>query len=166
MYPASGPSHLASADHPTTDELQSLLQRARALQLGTAQHEQLLLGKRLGLMTAHPDSEDAQLFEQAARGLGAHVALIAPPTAQSEGNAQQLADIGRLLGRLYDTVECQGVSPDTVRRLARAGDLPMHSGLAGQEHWVFQVAQGWRVPAALADRRRWLIQAVLLATLS
>ncbi|WP_457419847.1 hypothetical protein [Roseateles sp. P5_E7] len=166
MYPASWPSHLTSTDPPTTDDLQALLQRAQALQLGAPQHQQLLLGKRLGLMTTHPEGEDAQLFEQAARGLGAHVSLIPPPTEQDEGNAQQLADIGRLLGRLYDTVECQGISSDMVKRLAQAGNLTMHNGLSGREHWLFQVAKNWRSPAALADRRRWLIQAVLLVTLS
>jgi len=166
MYPASWPSRLTSAAPPATDELQALLQRANALTLVAAEHRQLLQGRRLGLMSIHPEGEDAQLFEQAARGLGAHVSLIPTPTEQRDANAGQLADIGRMLGRLYDTVECQGLSPEIVKRLAEAGNLPMYSGLSGREHWIFQVAEDWRVSAALAERRRWLIQAVLLATLS
>lgn len=170
MYPASWPSPLASAVHPSDEALQALLQRAQALMPGAGQQQQQeqqqpLVGKRLGLMSAHPEGEDARLFEQAARELGAHVALITPPTEAHDGDAQRLVDIGRLLGRLYDGVECQGMSPDTVSCLAQAGNLPMHCGLAGREHWLFAVAQGWRIPAVLADRRRWLIQAVLLATL-
>jgi ornithine carbamoyltransferase len=166
MYPASWLSRLTSADRPSAEHLHALLERAQTLRQ-SSQHHHALTGKRLGLMSTRPEDEDAQLFEQAARDLGAHVALIPAPAEQSEGDdGQRLADIGRLLGQLYDTVECQGVSAETVKRLAEAGNLPMHHGLAGREHWIYQMAQGWPVSAPLADRRRWLIQAALLATLS
>jgi ornithine carbamoyltransferase len=163
MYPASWLSRLTSADRPPVEHLHALLERAQALRQPSSQHHHALTGKRLGLMSTHPEDEDAQLFEQAARDLGAHVALIPAP---AEPREERLADIGRLLGQLYDTVECQGVSADTVKRLAEAGNLPIHHGLAGREHWIYQMAQGWPVSAPLADRRRWLIQAALLATLS
>ena len=166
MYPASWPSRLTSADPPAIDKLQALLQQAQALTVEAAEHHQLLQGRRLGLMSTQPEGEDAQLFKQAARGLGAHVSLIPAPTEHRDDNAGQLAHMGRMLGRLYDTVECQGLSPDIVKCLAEAGNLPMYSGLSGREHWIFQVAEGWRVSAALAERRRWLIQAALLVTLS
>lgn len=165
MYSASWLSHLASAERPPVADLQALLRRAQDLQDGSSPHRQPLLGKRLGLMSPDPQGEDAQLFEQAARGLGAHVSLIPTPTQQADDNAQRLADIGRLLGRLYDTVECQGMASETVNRLAQAGNLPMHHGLAGREHWISQMAEAWQIPAPLAERRRWLIQAYLMTTL-
>jgi ornithine carbamoyltransferase len=166
MYPDSWLSRLASADRPAAEDLHALLKRAQSLRDGSATQAQPLLGKRLGLMSPDPQGEDGQLFEQAARGLGAHVAVITTPAEQIDGDSQRLTDMGRLLGRLYDTVECQGLSGETVDRLAQAGNLPMHNGLAGREHWIFRMAEEWQAEAPLRDRRRWLIQAFLITTLS
>jgi ornithine carbamoyltransferase len=165
MYPASWLSRLASADRPAAEDLHALLKRAQSLREEPETQAQLLVGKRLGLMSPDPQGEDGQLFEQAARGLGAHVAVIPTPAEQLDGDGQRLTDIGSLLGRLYDTVECQGLSVETVDRLAQAGNLPMHNGLAGREHWIFQMAEEWQAEAPLNDRRRWLIQAFLITTL-
>jgi ornithine carbamoyltransferase len=165
MSPASGLCHPAQATHHSQQEPQALLARAKALQRDSSQYSKLLLGKRLGLMSAEPESEDAYLFRQAAQELGAHVALIRAPTKQLEGQADPLPGIGRLLGRLYDAVECQGLSDDMVRALASVARIPIYAGLAGHGHAVFQLAQGWKTPAPLIDRRRWLVQAVLLTAM-
>ncbi|MFN3860608.1 MAG: ornithine carbamoyltransferase [Roseateles sp.] len=165
MYPDSWLSRLTSHESPPAEDAQALLRRAQALQQEASPACRPLAGKRLGLMSAHPEDEDGRLFEQAACELGAHVARIAAPAEASDGDTQRLADIGRLLGRLYDTVECQGMGAATVQRLAQAGNLPVLPGLASREHWLFQLAQGWPAPAPLADRRRWLVQAALLAAL-
>jgi ornithine carbamoyltransferase len=164
MHAASWLSHLASADRPSEDVLQALLQRAQELQQGTSRHRHLLHGKRLGLMSNTPDDEDAQLFKQAALELAAHVSILPAPVVNRGVQFPQLADIGRVLGRLYDAVECQGVAADTVNGMAQANNIPMLAGLAGREHWVAELAQRWRTPAPLQERRRWLIQAVLLAS--
>ncbi|MFG6441177.1 ornithine carbamoyltransferase [Roseateles sp. LKC17W] len=142
---------------------QSLLQRAGDLQRLPLRFEQVLQGRRLGLMSVTPDGEDAQLFLRAARGLGAYVALIAPP--EPGDGAQQLDDIGRLLGRLYEAVECQGLGAAVVDQLAAAGNLPVFDGLAGASHGLAKLAGDWVDPAPLAQRRCWLVQAMLLATL-
>ena len=165
MSPASRPCHPAPATHPSEEE-QALLARAKALRRDSSQQHRPLLGKRLGLMSAAPESEDAHLFRQAAQELGAHVALIPAPTAHLEGQADPLPGVGRLLGRLYDAVECQGLSDAVVRDLAAVARIPMYAGLAGREHTVFQLARAWRPPSPLIHRRRWLIQATLLATLT
>ncbi len=153
----------AAADRPGQALAQSLLQRAADLQRLPARFGQVLQGRRLGLMSVAPDGEDAQLFVRAARGLGAYVALI-PPPEPGEG-AQQLDDIGRLLGRLYEAVECQGLGAAVVEQLAVAGNLPVFDGLAGSSHWLAALAEDWGDPAPLAQRRCWLVQAMLLATL-
>lgn len=164
MYPVSWLSRLTSGDRPSAEHVQALLQRAQALQQLPPQPPPLQ-GRRLGLMSAHPEDEDGRLFEQAARELGAHVALIAAPGDTRDGDGQRLVEIGRLLGQLYDTVECQGLQAETVQRLAQAGNLPVLPGLAGREHWLYALARSWATPAPLTDRRRWLIQAALLAAL-
>ena len=125
----------------------------------------MLLGKRLGLMCADAAGPDAQLFQQAAKELGAHVALIPVPAEPPAEQAQQLAGIGRLLGRLYDAVDCQGLGPNAVEQLAAAGNIPMYAGLACREHRIFGLAQQWDAAEPLMDRWRWLVQAALLVTL-
>ena len=164
MQPASWLSHPASANQPSPEQLQALLTRAQALQRGALQHQQPLLGKRLGLMCSIPDSQEAQSFHRAAQELGAHVALI-PASLDQGGTARQQAGIGRLLGRLYDAVECQGTSPDTVCQLAATANIPMYAGLACSEHPIVGLAAKLDAPASLADRQRWLIQAALLVSL-
>jgi ornithine carbamoyltransferase len=163
MFPAPRQARPAAADPPGQAAAQSLLQRARELQRLPARYEQVLQGRRLGLMSATPDGEDARLFERAARGLGAYVALIAPPEAGV--GPQQLDDIGRLLGRLYEAVECQGLGPAVVDQLAAAGNVPVFDGLADASHWLADLASDWADPAPLPQRRCWLVQAMLLAAL-
>jgi ornithine carbamoyltransferase len=143
--------------------VQLLLQRAGDLQRAPARFEQVLQGRRLGLMSANPDGEDARLFVRAARGLGAHVALIAPPDAGD--GPQPLEDIGRLLGRLYEAVECQGLGAAVAEQLAAAGNLPVFDGLADASHWLAQLAGDWADPAPLVQRRCWLVQAMLMLAL-
>lgn len=165
MYPVSWLCQTASANPPSQEEQQALLARARLLQQGTEARRPMLLGKRLGLMCADAAGPDAQRFLQAAQELGAHVALIPAPAGPPAEQAQQLAGIGCLLGRLYDAVDCQGLGPAAVERLAAAGNIPMYAGLACREHRIFGLAQQWDVTAPLRDRWRWLVQAALLATL-
>ncbi|MBW8846586.1 MAG: ornithine carbamoyltransferase [Burkholderiales bacterium] len=165
MSPASRPRPPAPASHRTEEE-QALLARAKALQRDAAQLPKPLLGKRLGLMSAAPDSEDAQLFRQAAQELGAHVALIPAATEPLEGDADPLPGVGRLLGRLYDAVECQGLSEAVVNDLAAVARIPIYAGLAGHGHAIFRLARAWQTSAPLIQRRHWLVQATLLATLS
>ncbi len=163
MFPAPRQIRPAAADRPGQAAVQSLLQRASDLQRLPSRFEQVLQGRRLGLMSANPEGEDARLFERAARGLGAYVALIAPP--EPGESLQKLDDIGRLLGRLYEAVECQGLGAAVVEQLAAAGNLPVFDGLAGASHWLAELAGDWADPAPLAQRRCWLVQAMLLATL-
>jgi ornithine carbamoyltransferase len=166
MPPASWLRHPAQAIHHPQEELQALLARATALQRDSSPYSRQLLGKRLGLMSAEPESGDARLFRQAAQELGAHVALIPAPTEQLEGQADPLPGVGRLLGHLYDAVECQGLGDDMVRALASVARIPIYAGLAGHGHVLFQLARGWKTPAPLIDRRRWLVQAALLAAMT
>lgn len=154
---------------PATDVLfspaaeQALLGQARALQAG-AQHgalPPLLGGKRLGLMSRASGDEAARLFCRAAAELGAHVSLI-EPRLDEDSDAQQVDELGRLLSRLYDAVECQGLSPALVRRLGRAATIPVYEALAGDAHPSARLAAQLPGEAAVADKRRWLLQAALL----
>lgn len=165
MYPATWPGYPLSADRPSPQDLQTLLAQARALQRGTLPR-QPLQGKRLGLICRAGGGEDAELFRLAAQELGAHVAVIPAPPEPSEEDRQQLADIGRLLGRLYDALECQGLSPELVRQLAAASSIPVFDGLASRGHPILGLSKELAASAPPDDRRRWLVQAALMASLA
>lgn len=164
MFPDSRlvPVSTDSSICPSSKARRALLDRASALQHAPMQHPQLLRGMHLGLMSACPEGEDAQLFVDAARALGAHVSQLPVPSRLEEGEA---ANIGRVLSQLYDAVECQGLKPGMVEEMALAGQFPIYQGLAERQHWISRLAEDWQAGASLRDRRQWLIEAALLASL-
>ncbi|HYN64874.1 MAG TPA: hypothetical protein VES36_09760 [Candidatus Limnocylindrales bacterium] len=78
----------------------------RAAQAGMTQP--LLRGKNLGLL-CEADNGDAALFRRAAMELGAHVAHIRPSLSELS-TPLEVQHTARMLGRLYDAVECQGMA--------------------------------------------------------
>lgn len=167
--PLSG-SALAAApsSSPLATNAQALLVQARSLQAGAQDGKPLpalLAGKRLGLMSHETTGVAAQLFCRAAAELGAHVSLIQPRL--DEGSSiQQVEDMARLLGQLYDAVECQGMAEVLVRRLGRAATIPVYAGLAGEEHPSATLIDQLQGDATPADKRRWLLQAALLTSIA
>jgi ornithine carbamoyltransferase len=88
-----------------------------------------LRGRKLCLMAEDADSEAARLFRQAATGLGAHVAHVRPSLSELS-TPQELRDTARMLGRLYDAIECQGMAAAVVRQLANEAGVVVFEGLA------------------------------------
>ncbi|MEP7058106.1 MAG: ornithine carbamoyltransferase [Caldimonas sp.] len=141
----------------------ALLDCARALQQAAeaGRTVPLLRGKNLGLMCASPDTPDAALFERAAAELGAQVAHIRPGLSASS-TAQEVQHTARMLGRLYDAVECQGIASALVIRIGRQAGIPVYDALASQQYPTLQIAPSLDGDAARADNRRFVLQAVLL----
>jgi ornithine carbamoyltransferase len=124
----------------------------------------LLRGRKLGLLCEADDAEDARLFRRAATELGAHVAHVRP--VLSEGSpAQEVRHTARLLGRLYDAIECQGMGAALVRRLAAEAGVPVYDGLACATHPTARLADHLEGDASPTDKRRFVLQAALLDTL-
>ena len=151
---------------PASVEEHVLLERARMLQRaaqsGLAQP--LLRGKNLGLLCADDTLPPALMFRHAATELGAHVAHIG--IGLSEGSpAQDVAHTARLLGRLYDAVECQGLGSGLVRQMAGASGIPMYDGAAVNLGPLTRLALLLGPELALADNRRFALQALLLHTI-
>lgn len=133
--------------------------QARALQQAAlAGHAQpLLKGKKLGLLCEDPQAEDALLFRHAADGLGAHVAHIRPSLCRL-GSKEEVLHTARMLGRLYDAVECQGMAPGLVRQVGLCADLPVFDHLAGEAETLHD--------GSASDLRCFLLQALLLQALT
>ena len=144
-----------------------LLDSARALGLAAAAGElqALLRGRKFGLLCEADGDGDGELFCRAATELGAHVAHIRPSlTALS--TPHEVQHTARLLGRLYDAVECQGMAADLVQQVGVDAGVPVYDGVACQQHPTAKLADLLDGDACTLDKRRFVLQAVLLSTVA
>jgi len=145
----------------------SVLASARALQLAAqkGQTPLLLKGKKLALLSMgeHVAPENA-LFCRAATELGAHVAQIHPSLSDLSA-PQELRLTAQLLGRLYDAVQCDGVPPPLVRRIADEAGVPVYDSIASPHHPCSELVDRLDGDAPLDDKRRFVLQALLLGSL-
>lgn len=135
----------------------------RAAEAGTTQP--LLRGKNLGLLCEADDDGDAALFRRAAVELGAHVAHIRPSLSELS-TPQEVQHTARMLGRLYDAVECQGMAPALVQQVGNDAGVPVYDGIASQDHPTAKLAELLGRDTSPADNRRFVLQAVLLTTIA
>ena len=168
---AAMPFNLASLRNVSLEALSTrdaglLLAQARALQslIDAGQGQSLLRGKNLGLLCETDDREDALRFRRAATDLGARVAQIRPDLSAASPNSE-VVDTGRMLGRLYDGIECVGLSAGVVKCLGAAANVPVFDGISSVNHPTAKLA------AQLAgrqsdERHRLMLQAILISTLN
>lgn len=152
---------------PLPGDERALLDQALALQRAAAagRLQPLLRGINLGLLCRDPGAPPAQLFCDAAGALGAHVAHIGSGQLE-RSSAQELAHTARLLGRLYDAVECQGLNGGVVQQLAALAGIAVYDGLAADDALIARLALQLGDAARLAEHRRFVLQAVLLHLLT
>lgn len=120
-----------------------------------------LRGKHFGLLCRDPGAPAALLFRAAAHGLGARVSQVAPLDADA---VRTLGATAHLLGRLYDAVECQGLSALVVANLRATAGIPVYAGLATPDHPSARLVDALDGPDG--DGRLLVLQATLLVTLS
>ena len=151
----------------SSHDMSALLTQARELQsasrMGASQS--LLRGKNLGLLCDAADAAGAALFQRAATALGAHVAHLRPSLSESS-TAQEVQHTARVLGRLYDAVDCVGMAPDLVRRIGTEAGVPVFEGIASPHHPTARLASELDPDARSEDNRCLVIQAVLLSALA
>lgn len=122
-----------------------------------------LQGKNLGLICEAEDSPDAVLFEQAAQSLGARVVRIRPSVAGLT-DGPVLPQTARVLGRLYDAIECQGLPPELVEQIRIHAGVPVYDALAGEHPATDALAHRLDNGATGAGNRRYVLQALLLGS--
>ena len=146
-----------------------VLDNARALQFAAQAGglRALLRGRKFGLMCEIDDNSDgasdAALFRRAAVELGAHVAHIRPSVTELS-TPQEVLQTARMLGRLYDAVECQGMTADLVHRLGADAGVPVYDAVASQRHPTAKLDGLLGGDSPAIDKRRFVLQAVLLST--
>ncbi len=123
-----------------------------------------LRGKHLGLLCHDPDAPAALLFRAAAHELGARISQVAPLDTDA---ARTVGATAHLLERLYDAVECQGLSALVVASLRAQAGIPVYAGLATPEHPSAGLVADLDLPdVSASEGRRLVLQAMLLVTLS
>lgn len=147
--------------------MDALLERARALKAAARRGpvDPMLRGKRLGLLYESEGLPDAALFERAARQLGAHVACIRS-SLSGQSASLEVQHTARLLGRLYDAVECQGMSPALVQRIGAEAGVPVYCDLASPSHPTAVLATRMGGGGDPNEDRCLVVQAVLLTTIA
>ena len=144
-----------------------VLDHARALQLAARAGDlrASLRGRKFGLMCEADKDGDAALFRRAAVELGACVAQLRSSLTELS-TPQEVQHTARMLGRLYDAVECQGMAPSLVHRLGIDAGVPVYDGIACQHHPTATLCALLDGDSSALDKRRFVLQAVLLSTVA
>lgn len=121
----------------------------------------LLRGKNIGLLRAATAVDDPAPLLRAASELGAHVATVRWNPSGAD-DAREVQHTGRMLGRLYDAVVCQGMPAALVRQIGQAAGIPVYDDIACDAHPAACLADGLGEEAAPGDNRRFMLQALLV----
>ncbi len=146
----------------------AVLATARTLQQAaqSGQTPLLLKGKKLALLCMSDCvAPENALFLHAASELGAHVAQIHPRLTDLSTPAD-LRLTAQLLGRLYDAVQCDGVPPRLVRRIADEAGVPVYDSIASPHHPCAELAERLDGDGSPAEKRRFVLQAMLVDSIA
>ena len=110
------------------------------------------------------DDAAAQLFCSAAIGLGVRITRVRPSRLRC-ATPPEIRRTARTLSRLYDAVECQGVSIHLVRQMSAEAGIPIYEGVATSSHPTAGLAELLGPALASLEMRRLIVQAVLLSTI-
>jgi ornithine carbamoyltransferase len=107
------------------NDVRALLDTAAALKQTTRRSSgwQPLRGRHLALLCADAGSAGA-LYDRALIELGANVALLHTATWLSRAG-DKLPEAARLLGKLYDAVDCCDLPPTLVEQIDRHAGVPV-----------------------------------------
>jgi ornithine carbamoyltransferase len=152
---------------PASDDDRALVEQALVLRrvLGAGGSLPLLRGRNLGLLCPDASTPAARLFREAAGELGANVTHIAADSFAA-GADRELVSTARLLGKLYDAVECQGLAPGVAQRLEALSGNVVCDGLAAEGGVVDRLVRQLDGPSERPDNRRCVVQALLLRRLT
>lgn len=135
MSPNLKNRNLLSLDELSAREAAFLLDLAQNLKREQAAGNAAprLRGKHVALLLDKAAPRTPGAFEAAAADLGANLSLIGPGEWPL-GGPRDLKETARVLGRLYDAIECRGLGPAVVRELAQHAGVPVYDGLTRPFH--------------------------------
>ncbi|WP_157264374.1 hypothetical protein [Azohydromonas aeria] len=164
---------LLSQDATPTLHGEALLRTARMLRdmaSGGGRLPPLLRSRHLALLSRRPHARSQAVVEAAARCLGAHVARL--PAASVQGEEAQACETARMLGRLYDAMDCEDLPLQAVLQLRQYSGVPVYDGLGRRDHPIMGLLPcleaapaGKQERLRIEESRQYLLQALLLQTL-
>lgn len=127
-----------SIDALTRMDFMALLDMASALRRSGSAGDphRPLRGKNLALLGNDATDGRWTAFRRAATELGAQVSHVRPGGSPDE----DVTEAARLLGRLYDAVDCEGLDLATVQKIDREAGVPVFNGLTHDDHPTHVVA--------------------------
>lgn len=127
--------NLWSVDSLSPAEIRDVLDAARRLRLAGAngQAGSPLRGRNLALLHESPPDEAIDGLRGAAVGLGAQVSHLRPADARITPVGADSATL-RMLGRLYDAIDCEDMPLALVADVARETGVPVFNGLGHARH--------------------------------
>jgi len=168
MNPSLSTRNPKTAAALTDSDLDRVMAHARSLadsaRKGFAP-EPLLRGRMIGLLCEADDTPGAVLLCRAARELGAHVAQVRPSLSE-RSTPSEVRHTADMLGRLYDALACEGMSAALVQQLGEHAGIPVYDGIASPKHPSAALVERLEADAMPLDKRRYVLQAVLLAALT
>ena len=125
---------LLSIDELSAREVSFLLALAQELKRDqrAGSERARLRGKHIALLLDRSVPRAPGAFEVAANEQGANLSLIGP--GDWPPGAQDMQGTARVLGRLYDAIECRGLAPAIVCELAQHAGVPVYDGLTRPFH--------------------------------
>jgi ornithine carbamoyltransferase len=158
-------SQLANAAIPL-DERAALIASAQELKRAAlaGKTRPLLRGKNIGLLCEGRERGDAELFHLAATELGARVACIEPKLSTLPTGKDVQVTV-RVLSRLYDAIECEGLSDELLQQVRAEADVPVYDGIGCANHPTAALAASLSGGVADTDNRRYVLQALLVSTI-
>lgn len=124
--------NLWSLDALSRADVLALLEMADALKrlncAGSVQRP--LRGKNIALLSGKGPNRKTSDFRRAATELGARVAHVRAGESRTDG----ASGAARLLGRLYDAIDCEGLDAATLQQIDREAGVPVFNGLADDSH--------------------------------
>ncbi|KWT94103.1 Ornithine carbamoyltransferase chain F [Variovorax sp. WDL1] len=94
-----------------------------------------LRGKNIALLNGLSSGGEKSAVHCAALELGARVAevMFTEPAGSASSN-DDLRTLARMLGRLYDAIDCGTMPSDAVLRIEREAGVPVYQGLGTDDH--------------------------------
>jgi ornithine carbamoyltransferase len=133
--------HLWAPDRLSAAERRALLTTAAAVKRTKAHQPDWrpLLGRRVALLGGG-DTAATALFERAVADLGGSVSLL-DGHAWHERAGGRVDEAARLLGRLYDAVDCCGLPAPLLAQIDGQAGVPVFDGLGRADHPLTRLAE-------------------------
>ncbi|MDM0056798.1 hypothetical protein [Variovorax fucosicus] len=132
------PSHHSLPDEPpAAEDILAIFAVARRLRADASAGTlgQPLRGKNLALLLETPPGEEQSALHRAALELGARVAEVRFADPGGPAFARDgIRGLARMLGRMYDAIDCAALPPATVRQIELEAGVPVYAGLGLDDH--------------------------------